>query len=68
MKHRCLDCKKYHLEPDEGEGLGYICDAEQKQEDSDNYRGKKYYNFFQYASCNPEIENDCPKFISKVKQ
>ena len=63
-KHNCMNCKKYHIEKDE-DGYGYICDAEQKQEDSDDYPGKKYYDFFQWASCNPMEENACLKFVSQ---
>lgn len=64
MTHRCIDCKKYHMEKDE-EGYGYECDDEQKQEDSDHYRGKKYYEFWEWAH-QPMDENDCPKFIPKL--
>ena len=64
VKHSCLNCKKYHIEKDE-DGYNYICDAEQKQEDVDDYRGKIYHDYWQWAACKPEEENDCPKFIAK---
>lgn len=62
-KRNCLNCKKYYIEKDE-EGYGYICEAEQKQEDSGDYPNKRYYQFWEYA-INPEKENDCHKWNMK---